>query len=96
MKGDDTKVTEKEEALKDTEKRPPLKKREILPSKIKEPIEQVCFDTGVFALKVIKRIPMYLVVALAFIWGSIKKFGSIIKKLLLSIAHPFISLFDKI
>lgn len=89
-------MTENNEALKDTEKRPPLKKREILPSKIKQLMEQICFDTGVFALKVIKRIPMYLAVALSFIWGGIKKIGSLIGLLLFSIARPFIALFDKI
>ncbi len=88
-------MTEKE-ALKDTEKRPPLKKREILPSEIIKPMEQICFDTGVFTLSIIKKIPMFLSIALAFIWLGIKKFGLLIFGLLKSIANPFISLFDKL
>lgn len=87
-------MTEKE-ALKDTEKRPPLKKREILPSEIIKPMEQICFDTGVFTSSIIKKIPMFLSIALAFIWLGIKKFGLLIFGLLKSIAHPFVALFDK-
>ena len=88
-------MTEREEALKDTEKRPPLKKREILPSKLTKPMEQVCFDTGVFTLGIIKKIPMYLSVALAFTRLGIKKIGLLISKLLKAIVHPFKALFNK-
>lgn len=89
-------MTEKEEALKDTEKRPPVKKRINLPSKITKPMEQICFDTGVFTLKLVKQIPMYLAVACAFVLGGIKKFGLLIFGFLKSIAHPFVALFDKV
>lgn len=89
-------MTEEKEALKDTEKRPPLKKREILPSSITKPMEQICFDTGVFTLKLAKQVPLFLSAILVLIWSGIKKIGLLIKGLLEVIAHPFIALFDKV
>ena len=88
-------MTEREEALKATEKRPPLKKRISLPSNISKPMEQICFDTGVFALGIIKKIPTYLAVAFAFILVGFRKIGLLILGLIRAIARPFIALFDK-
>ena len=67
-------MTEKEEALIETEKRPPLKKRVSIPAEIVKPMEQLCFDTGVFTLELVKKIPMYLSVAIAFIWVGLLLF----------------------
>lgn len=89
-------MAESDKTVKDTEKRPPIKKRLYIPQNISEPLSKVCFDTGVFTLSIFKKIPILFTLAFIFIWEGIKKLGLLFKALAVNISKPFISLFDKI
>lgn len=88
-------MAENNQQMQETEKRPPIKKRLVIPEKISKPLKSICFDIGVFTLTVFKKLPLYFVAAAMLLLKGIKKIGPAFKMLGAKISYPFIALFGK-
>ncbi|MBQ8337653.1 MAG: peptidoglycan DD-metalloendopeptidase family protein [Oscillospiraceae bacterium] len=73
----------------ESEKRPPVNKRNIIDPKYTEYALIACYHTGDFTLSLLKRIPSLLLAIFALIQVGIVKLYNVVVKVLKKVASPF-------